>query len=53
MGEPAELDYTLEVPGECMGSFRALIQAGIDALGDDAEDAAALELGKQLLTDIS
>jgi hypothetical protein len=49
----SEFDFDFSVPGECLGDFKALLRAGIDALGDDPDDDRAAALGKELLDDLA
>jgi hypothetical protein len=44
-------DYDITIPGECIGDFRELLRAGVDALGDGEEPL--VELGKDLLRQLA
>jgi hypothetical protein len=44
-------DYDITIPAECMGMFRELLKAGMDALGEGEEKL--YRFGKDLLSQVS
>ena len=47
----SKYDYDITIPGECIGKFRELLRAAVDALGPDEE--AVIDFGKDLLRQLS
>jgi hypothetical protein len=44
-------DYEITIPAECIGRFRELRNAAVDALGPD--EVEVMELGKDLIRQLS